>query len=138
MGKDVQVVVTKTTSGDYGAYTVQEVTVTPKQDIKGIDGCGGDEVEFWGRGLKTYEGTIKEPLRYGDDGLKQLQRMAAFNDTDEFTVELKWTDADANVLEIELTGVIFDDPSISGPKNDTAMVTQKFKAKTATPSLHSP
>lgn len=137
MGKDVQMVVTDQITGDNGAYTLQEVTLTPKRETKGVDACGSDEIQFWGKGLKTFEGTLKEPLRYGAEGLAQLNRMAAFSDT-EYTVDLKWTDEDGGVLQIQLGGVIFDDPSISAPKNDVQTLTQKFKAKTAVPSYQSP
>ncbi len=62
VGKNVAVYITEDSSGDMGAFVAQEVTIEPKQAVEGLDALGSDTIEEWAAGLKTYEGTIKEPL----------------------------------------------------------------------------
>ncbi len=74
VGKNVYVFITADTSGDMGAFVAQEVTIEPKQAVEGLDALGSDTIEEWAAGLKTYEGTIREPLKVGDDGETQPRK----------------------------------------------------------------
>ena len=131
VGKNVAVYITEDTSGDMGAFVAQEVTIEPKQAVEGLDALGSDTIEEWAPGLKTYEGTIKEPLMTGDDGESQFERMSALQeDLVEYEMQLKLLDPSGDI-SISFTGVIFADVSISSPKNKPAMVTTRFRAKTA-------
>ena len=78
VGKNVQVIITKTTEGDMGSFIAQEVTFEPKQAIEGVDALNSDEIQAWAPGLKTYEGTIKEAFKVGADGKTMLDRAAPF------------------------------------------------------------
>jgi len=137
VGKNVQVVITKTTEGDMGSFIAQEVTLEPKQAIEGIDALNSDEIQAWAAGLKTYEGTIKEAFKVGSDGKTMLDRTAPFQSTlEEYTMKLIWDDGQTgNKITITLTGVIFPEPSIASPKNAPAMITTRFRAKSASVSI---
>jgi hypothetical protein len=114
-----------------GAFVAQEVTIEPKQSVEGLDALGSDTIEEWAAGLKTYEGTIREPLEVGDDGETQLSRMSALQeDLTEYDMQLKFNNPSGDI-SISFTGVIFPDVSISNPKNKPSIITTRFKAKTA-------
>jgi hypothetical protein len=131
VGKNVYVFISESTSGDMGAFVAQEVTIEPKQAVEGLDALGSDTIEEWAAGLKTYEGTIREPLEVGDDGETQLARMSALQeDLTEYEMQLKFNNTSGDI-SISFTGVIFPDVSVSAPKNKPAIVTTRFKAKTA-------
>ena len=131
VGKNVSVVITKTTSGDMGAFVAQEVTFEPKQAVEGLDALGSDTIQEWAPLLKTFEGSLKEPLLVGDNGETQMDRLAAFQASlEEYTVELKFEHVSGDIA-ITLTGTVFSEPSISSPKNAPAFVTTRFKAKSA-------
>jgi hypothetical protein len=131
VGKNVYVFITEETSGDMGAFVAQEVTIEPKQAVEGLDALGSDTIEEWAAGLKTYEGTLREPLTVGDDGETQLARMSALQeDLTEYNMQLKFSNPSGDI-SISFTGVIFPDVSVSSPKNKPAIVTTRFKAKTA-------
>ena len=131
VGKNVYVFITDSTSGDMGAFVAQEVTIEPKQAVEGLDALGSDTIEEWAAGLKTYEGTIREPLEVGDDGETQLARMSALQeDLTEYGMQLKFNHGSGDI-SISFTGVIFPDVSVSAPKNKPAIVTTRFRAKTA-------
>ena len=137
VGKNVQVIITKTTEGDMGSFIAQEVTFEPKQAIEAIDALGSDEVQAWAPGLKTYEGTIREAFKVGADGKKILDRTAPFQDSlKEYTMKLVWDDGQTgHKITVTLTGVIFPEPSIASPKNAPAYITTRFRAKSATVSI---
>jgi hypothetical protein len=131
VGKNVAVYITESTSGDMGAFVAQEITLEPKQAVEGLDALGSDTIEEWAAGLKTYEGTIKEPLMDGEDGETQFTRMSALQeDLIEYEMQLKFSNPSGDI-SISFTGVIFADVSISSPKNKPAMLTTRFRAKTA-------
>ena len=136
VGKNVQVVITKTSEGDMGSFIAQEVTLEPKQAIEGIDALNSDEVQAWAPGLKTYEGTIKEAFKVGSDGQTMLNRAAPFQDSlEEYTMKLVFDGGAGNKITITLTGVIFPEPSIASPKNEPAYITTRFRAKSASVSI---
>ena len=136
VGKNVQVVITKTTEGDMGSFIAQEVTFEPKQAIEPIDALNSDEVQAWAPGLKTYEGTIREAFKVGTDGKKILERTAPFQDSlKEYTMKLIWDGGTGKKITVTLTGVIFSEPSISTAKNSPAMITTRFRAKSASISI---
>ena len=136
VGKNVQVIITKTTEGDMGSFIAQEVTLEPKQVIEGIDALNSDEIQAWAPGLKTYEGTIKEAFKVGADGKTMLERTAPFQSTlEEYTMKLIFDGGAENKITITLTGVIFPEPSITSPKNAPAYITTRFRAKSATVSI---
>ncbi|RLG56735.1 MAG: hypothetical protein DRN88_03820 [Candidatus Hydrothermarchaeota archaeon] len=136
VGKNVQVVITKTSEGDMGSFYAQEVTLEPKQAIEAIDALNSDEVQVWAPGLKTYEGTIKEPFKVGSDGQTMLNRAAPFQDSlEEYTMKLIFDGGAGNKITITLTGVIFPEPSIASPKNEPAYITTRFRAKSASVSI---
>ena len=135
VGRDVEVSIIDDDSGDMGAFVAQEVTLEPKQAIEGIDGLGDDEVQLWAPGLKTFEGSLKEPLMHGEDGEIQMNRLAAFQDPlEEYTMVLTYAD-DSGDMAITLTGVIFPEGSVASPKNAPSYITTKFKAKTAVAAI---
>jgi len=137
VGKNVQVIITKTTEGDMGSFIAQEVTFEPKQAIEAVDALNSDEVQAWAPGLKTYEGTIREAFKVGSDGKTMLDRAAPFQDSlEEYTMKLIWDDGQAgHKITVTLTGVIFPEPSIASPKNAPAYITTRFRAKSATVSI---
>jgi len=137
VGKNVQVIITKTTEGDMGSFKAQEVTFEPKQAIEAIDALGSDEVQAWAPGLKTYEGTIREAFKVGSDGKTMLDRAAPFQDSlEEYTMKLVWDDGQTgHKITVTLTGVIFPEPSIASPKNAPAYITTRFRAKSASISI---
>jgi len=132
VGKNVQVVITKTTEGDMGSFMAQEVTFEPKQAVEAVEALNSDQVQAWAPGLKTYEGTIKEAFKVGSDGKKILDRAAPFqDDLEEYTMKLIWDGGVGNKITVTLTGVIFPEPSVASPKNAPTYITTKFRAKTA-------
>ena len=137
VGKNVQVIITKTTEGDMGSFIAQEVTFEPKQAIEAIDALGSDEVQAWAPGLKTYEGTIREAFKVGSDGKTMLDRAAPFQDSlEEYMMKLIWDDGQTgHKITVTLTGVIFPEPSIASPKNAPAYITTRFRAKSASISI---
>ena len=137
VGKNVQVIITKTTEGDMGSFIAQEVTFEPKQAVEAIDALNSDEVQAWAPGLKTYEGTIREAFKVGSDGKTMLDRAAPFQDSlEEYTMKLVWDDGQTgHKITVTLTGVIFPEPSIASPKNAPAYITTRFRAKSATVSI---
>ena len=137
VGKNVQVIITKTTEGDMGSFIAQEVTFEPKQAIEAIDALNSDEIQAWAPGLKTYEGTIREAFKVGSDGKTMLDRAAPFQDSlEEYTMKLVWDDGQTgHKITVTLTGVIFPEPSIASPKNAPAYITTRFRAKSATVSI---
>ncbi|OYT49435.1 hypothetical protein B6U79_01735 [Candidatus Bathyarchaeota archaeon ex4484_231] len=136
VGKQVQVIITKTTEGDMGSFIAQEVTFEPKQAVEGVDALNSDEVQAWAPGLKTYEGTIKEAFKVGSDGKTMLDRAAPFQDTlEEYTMKLVWDGGTGNKITVTLTGVIFPEPSVASPKNAPAFITTRFRAKTASVAI---
>jgi len=137
VGKNVQVVITKTSEGDMGSFIAQEVVFEPKQAIEGVDALNSDEIQAWAPGLKTYEGTIREAFKVGSDGKAMLDRAAPFQSTlEEYTMKLIWDDGQAgNKITVTLTGVIFPEPSVASPKNAPAYITTRFRAKSATVSI---
>ena len=136
VGKQVQVIITKTSEGDMGSFIAQEVTFEPKQAIEGIDALNSDEIQAWAPGLKTYEGTIREAFKVGSDGKKILDRMAPFQSSlEEYTVKLIWDGGTGNKITITLSNTIFLDPTISGPKNAPSMITTRFRAKSASVAI---
>jgi len=137
VGKNVQVIITKTTEGDMGSFIAQEVTFEPKQAIEAIDALNSDEVQAWAPGLKTYEGTIREAFKVGSDGKTMLDRAAPFQDSlEEYTMKLVWDDGQTgHKITVTLTGVIFPEPSIASPKNAPAYITTRFRAKSASISI---
>jgi len=137
VGKNVQVIITKTTEGDMGSFIAQEVTFEPKQAIEAIDALNSDEIQAWAPGLKTYEGTIREAFKVGSDGKTMLDRAAPFQDSlEEYTMKLVWDDGQTgHKITVTLTGVIFPEPSIASPKNAPAYITTRFRAKSASISI---
>ncbi len=136
VGKQVQVVITKTVEGDMGSFIAQEVTFEPKQAIEGIDQLGSDAIQAWASGLKTFEGTIKEGLKVGADGKKQFERTPPFQSSlEEYTMKLIWDGGSGNKITVTLTGCIFPEPSIASPKNAPAYITTRFRAKSASISI---
>jgi len=132
VGKNVQVTITKTTEGDMGSFIAQEVTFEPKQAVEGIDTLGQDVVQAWASGLKTYEGSIKEGFKVGEDGKKQLERSPPFQTSlEEYTMKLIWDGGTGSKITITLSGCIFPEPSVSSPKNAPAFITTRFRAKSA-------
>jgi len=134
VGKEVQVSITYSQEGDMGAFIAQEVTFEPKQEVEAVDALGSDEVQVWAKGLKTYEGTVKEAFKVGADGKKQFDRMLPFT-TSEYSMKLIWDAGTGAKITVNLTGVIFPEPSIVSTKNGTAVITTKFRAKSATVTL---
>jgi len=133
VGKQVQVVITKTAEGDMGSFIAQEVTLEPKHAVEGIDALNSDEVQAWADGLVTYDGTLKEAFKAGADGKKILERSSPFQTTiEEYTMKLIWDGGSGKKITVTLTGVIFPEPSIASPKNAPAFVTTRFRAKNAT------
>ena len=137
VGKNVQVIITKTSEGDMGSFIAQEVTFEPKQAIEGVDALNSDEIQAWAPGLKTYEGTIREAFKVGSDGKTMLDRAAPFQSSlEEYTMKLIWDDGQAgNKITVTLTGVIFPEPSVASPKNAPAYITTRFRAKSASVSI---
>ena len=136
VGKNVQVIITKTTEGDMGSFIAQEVTLEPRQEIEGIDALSSDEVQAWAPGLKTYEGTIREAFKVGSDGQTRLNRAAPFQASlEEYTMKLIFDGGTGNKIPITLTGVILPEPSIASPKNEPAYITTRFRAKSASISI---
>jgi len=137
VGKNVQVIITKTTEGDMGSFIAQEVTFEPKQAIEGVDALNSDEIQAWAPGLKTYEGTIREAFKVGSDGKTMLDRAAPFQSSlEEYTMKLIWDDGQTgNKITVTLTGVIFPEPSVASPKNAPAYITTRFRAKSASVSI---
>ncbi len=136
VGKQVQVIITKTTEGDMGSFIAQEVTFEPRQAVEGIDALNSNEVQAWAPGLKTYEGTIKEAFKVGADGKKMLDRSLPFQSSlEEYTVKLIWDGGTGNKITVTLTGVIFPEPSVASPKNAPAFITTRFRAKTASVAI---
>lgn len=132
VGKQVQVIITETTEGDMGSFIAQEVTLEPQHAIEGVDALGSDEVQAWGDGLITYEGTIKEAFKAGADGKKILERSSPFQASlTEYTMKLIWDGGTGKKITITLSGVIFPEPSIASPKNAPVFITTRFRAKTA-------
>ena len=130
VGKNVYVFITDETSGDMGAFVAQEVSLEPRQDVQGIDALGSDTIQEWAAGLKTFGGQIREPLKVGDDGEAILERMAALSeDITEYDMQLKFSHSSGDI-SLTLTGAIFDQPTISSPKNGPVMVTTRYRAKT--------
>jgi len=130
VGKNVQVTITKTVEGDMGSFIAQEVTFEPKQAIENIDALGSDTIQAYAPGLKTYEGSIKEPLKVGADGKKQFERTPPFQSTlEEYTMKLVWDGGTGSKITVTLSGVIFPEPSVASPKNAPAYITTKFRAK---------
>jgi hypothetical protein len=105
-GKQVEVVITKTTEGDKGAFIAQEVTLEPRHAIEGIDALNSDEIEAWADGLITYE-------------------------FEEYTMKLIWDGGSGAKITITLTGTVFPEPSIASPKNAPSFITTRFRAKSA-------
>ncbi|MFQ6094710.1 MAG: hypothetical protein ACE5NN_01065 [Candidatus Bathyarchaeia archaeon] len=135
-GKQVQVIITETAEGDMGSFVAQEVTLEPRHAIEGIDALNSDEVQAWGDGLVTYEGTLKEAFKAGADGKKILERSSPFQTSlKEYTMKLIWDGGAGKKITITLTGVIFPEPSISSPKNAPSMITTRFRAKSATVAI---
>jgi len=136
VGKNVQVIITYATEGDMGSYLAQEVTFEPKQETEGIDALNSDTIQAWVRGLKTYEGTIKEALKAGAEGQRQLQRCRALNASPvTLSMKLIWDGGTGAKITVELTDVIFPEISVSSPKNAPAQITSRFRARTASLTL---
>lgn len=135
-GKQVEVVITETTEGDMGSFIAQEVTLEPRHAIEGIDALNSDEIEAWGDGLITYEGSLKEAFKAGADGKKILERSSPFQTSlTEYTMKLIWDGGAGKKITVTLTGVIFPEPSIASPKNAPSFITTGFRAKSATVAI---
>ena len=133
VGKQVQVSITKTVEGDMGAFIAQEINLEPKQAIEAIDALNSDEIQAWGDGLITFEGSLKEAFKAGADGKKILERSTPFQASlEEYIMKLIWDGGTGKKITVTLTGVIFPESSIASPKNAASLITTKFRAKTAT------
>jgi len=136
VGKNVGVVITKQTEGDMGAYIAQEVTFEPRIDVEAVDALGSDTVQYWAGGLKTYQGTLREMFKVGQDGKKQLERTPALQSGfEEYTVKLSWDGGTGNKITVELTGCIFPEVTVNARKNEPSTITARFRAKSATVSI---
>ncbi|MEM2351652.1 MAG: hypothetical protein QXT26_04515 [Thermoproteota archaeon] len=135
-GKNVSVTITKQTEGDMGAYIAQEVTFEPRIEIDAIDSLGSDTVQYWSVGLKTYQGTLREMFKVGEDGKRQIERSPAFqNNPEEYTVKLSWDAGTGKKITVELSGCIFPEVTVNSRKNEPASITARFRAKSATVSI---
>jgi len=135
VGKNVSVSITFSQEGDQGAYIAQEVTFEPKQEYEGIDALGSDTIQMWARGLKTYEGTIKEAYKIGPDGQKQIERNPALKEPVALSMKLIWDGGTGNKITVTLTDVVFPEISVSSPKNGVSYITSRFRARTGSVAI---
>ncbi|MEM2163908.1 MAG: hypothetical protein QXR62_05750 [Candidatus Bathyarchaeia archaeon] len=136
VGRDVNVIITKETEGDMGAYIAQEVTFEPRVEIDAVDALGSDTVQYWVPGLKTYQGTLREMFKVGEDGKRQLERSPALQSGfEEYTVKLVWDAGTGNKITVELAGCIFPEVTVNSRKNEPSTITARFRAKSATVSI---
>lgn len=136
VGKNVSVTITKQTEGDMGAFIAQEVTFEPRVEVEAVDALGSDTVQYWSTGLKTYQGTLREMFKVGEDGKKQLERTPAFQSSlEEYTVKLSWDGGTGKKITVELTGCIFPEVTVNNRANDRSTVSSRFRAKSATVSI---
>ena len=78
----------------------------------------------------------KLPVRLKKKRKKILERASPFQESlKEYTMKLIWDGGAGNKITITLTGVIFSEPSISTAKNSPAMITTRFRAKSASISI---
>jgi hypothetical protein len=136
VGKNVNVTITKTQEGDMGAFIAQEVTFEPRVDVEAVDALGSDTVQYWAGGLRSYQGTLREMLKVGEDGKKQLERTPALQSGfEEYTVKLSWDGGTGKKITVELTGCIFPEVTVNSRKNEPSTITARFRAKSATVSI---
>jgi len=136
VGKNVSVAITKQTEGDMGAFIAQEVTFEPRVDVEAVDALGSDTVQYWAGGLRSYQGTLREMLKVGEDGKKQLERTPALQSGfEEYTVKLSWDGGTGKKITVELTGCIFPEVTVNSRKNEPSTITARFRAKSATVSI---
>jgi hypothetical protein len=136
VGKNVSVTITKTQEGDMGAFIAQEVTFEPRVDVEAVDALGSDTVQYWAGGLRSYQGTLREMLKVGEDGKKQLERAPALQSGfEEYTVKLIWDGGTGKKITVELTGCIFPEVTVNSRKNEPSTITARFRAKSATVSI---
>jgi hypothetical protein len=129
-GKDVAVTLTKTTSGDKGAYYAQSISFSAKQDIEAIDTLGYDYTQAWSKGLKTFEGDLVEAFETGITNT-QINRASPFlTNNDEYVMTLAWNNG-TNSRSLTVSGVVFHDISIPSVKNKPVVLTSKWKGTVA-------
>jgi len=131
VGKNVSVVITFSVEGDQGSYLAQEVTFEPKQEYEGIDALNSDVIQAWARGLKTYEGTIKEAFKIGANGQVQVERNPALKEPIALKMKLIWDGGAGSKITVTLYSVVFPEISISSPKNAPSYITSRFRAISA-------